>query len=102
RIADTLTVHLPRRGRPNAERPTIHACRGERQSSRLVVHARRADPPYDAGLPLHRLLSQRLRGESVSGEPRICSALSELPIGHHVWPPLPRSAQQRVARIGGI
>ena len=43
----------------------------------------------DARLPLHVLLPQRVCGKSVSGQPRLCGAFSQLPAGRNVRTRLP-------------
>ena len=68
------------------------------QSPRISLHPWRSDSPDDARLPLHGLLPQRLRHESVPGQPRIRGPVGELPSWRHVRPRISRSAQLGLAR----
>src|ERR1700736_1046289 len=61
-------------------------------------YSRWIDPPDDARLPLHGLLPQRLRDESVSGEPWVRGAFGQLPDGNYVWPALSRTERWRPTR----
>jgi len=63
------------------------------QDSRISVHAWRADPADDAGLPLHGLLPQCIRRESVPRQPWICRVVRELPPRSYVRASLSRSPQ---------
>src|ERR1700675_2546110 len=61
-------------------------------------YSRRINPPNDSRLPLHGLLPQRLRDESVSGEPWVRGAVGQLSDGHYVWPALSRTERWRPTR----
>src|SRR6202034_2827412 len=103
---DAEASDLPKRRRRHCARPAFSAAvsttRREAQGSRASVYAWRAHPPDDAGLPLHGLLPQRLRGESVLGQPGIRRVVGELPTRRYVRTRVSRGSQRHVARGRGV
>ena len=89
---------VQKRRRPGDSRPAIRPAGTKPARTGTDLHSWRAGAADDARLPLHVLLPQRLRDESIPGEPGICRALGKLPDGNHVWPRLPGS---RRTRVGG-
>jgi Tol biopolymer transport system component len=85
------TGHVQERRRPGNPRSIV--CSGGKKLARSStdLYSRRSAAADDAGLPLYVLLPQRLRDESVSGEPGICCAVGELSFGNNVRTRFPRA-----------
>jgi hypothetical protein len=76
--------------------------RADQAGTGFDFYAWRTGSSDAAGISLHGLLPQRLRGESILGEFGFCRLVGELPARRDVRARLPRSATQRLARGVGV
>src|SRR5947209_18397424 len=65
--------------------PALCSQKSDRQRSGADLYSWRPSAPDAARLPLHVLLLQRLRRESVSSQFGVHGSVGELPAWHHVW-----------------